>query len=103
MKKQKEVDVKWIGPIGDIDQTDDNDLLRLLKHKSIADEFRREDIESTKINFVKALKYLRELFRTYELVSPYHNVGHNFITAVTALRAFIGVIKIGYELKINYL
>jgi len=97
MKKQRKINVKWVGPDGSIDQTNDRDLLRLLDHKLIIKEFGRKNVKEIRKIIKKALKYLRELFRTYELVSPYHNVGHNFVTAITTLKAFIGGLKKGYK------
>lgn len=101
MKKQRKFNVKWVGPDGSIDQTNNDDLLRLLDHELIIKEFDKEQVEKIKKSIKKALKYLRELFRTYELVSPYHNVGHNFVTAVTALKALIGGIKKGDKFEKN--
>jgi len=95
MKKQKKIEVKWVGPDGEFDQSKNSDLLQLLDHRIIRDKYSKKNIDNLKESTKKALKYLRRLFSTYELVSAYHNVGHNYITAVTVLKGFIGGLKMG--------
>lgn len=100
MKKKGEIRVKWKGPDGNIRQNSNRDLLDLLSHKGLQKHYSKEDLRLLRKSLWRALRYVRKLFRTFNLASPYHNFGHNYVTTITALRAVIGVLKRGEKLDI---
>lgn len=93
MVNKRKVNVKWIGPDGNIDQNKNTFLLRLLGNKVLKKKYSSNNINEVKEIASQALRYLRKLFKEHELTSPYHNFGHNYVTAVTSIRGFIGALR----------
>lgn len=100
MKKGREINVKWKGPDGQVRQNSNRDLLDLLLHKELRKHYSKEDLRMLRKSIWKSLRYVRKLFKTHNLASPYHNFGHNYVTTITALRAVIGVQRRGEKLGI---
>jgi hypothetical protein len=98
MKRKK---VLWTGPRGRINQLKNEELLRILKHEVLKEAYDKKVLKETHILFEKALQHLRKLYRTYNLISSYHSFSHNYITAITALRGFVGALQLGKKLSIE--
>ena len=94
MKKQQ-IKVKWVGPAAKIDPESNKDLLTLVNHKVLIKKFGKERIRLYEYGAKKLLNYVRALFKRYKLLSSYHDFGHNYVTTITSIRAYIGAIKLG--------
>lgn len=93
LKGVKRQSVKWVGPSGEIDSKDNREMISLLHSKVIWDEYGKDKMKFYEYGGKKIVNYVRDLFKKYELKSPYHDFSHNYVTMITALRAFIGAIK----------
>ncbi len=105
MNKKIKKQVKWEGPCGSISPTNNRDLLNLFDNdillKYFSDKQSSDDLKKVKVITEKSLKYLRKIFKSYDLTSAYHNFDHNYTTTVTSFRAFIGALKINESITVN--
>jgi hypothetical protein len=101
MRKGGEIKVRWRGPDGKIRQNSNKILLKLFSHEELKRHFDIRNIRLLRKDVWKALRYLRRLYRTYDLISPYHNFGHNYVTTITAFRAFVGALKSGRKFSFS--
>ncbi|MFC1780120.1 HD domain-containing protein [Patescibacteria group bacterium] len=100
MTGKREKQVIWTGPQGKINWLKNDELLRILKHEILRETYDRKSLKETHILFEKALQHLRKLYRTYNLISTYHSFSHNYVTAITAMKGFVGALKLGKKLTI---
>lgn len=107
MKKQKMICVKWNGPDGSINSSNNDNFLELFDNSALKkycadnDSVTQKDLAEVCLTVQEALKYLREIFGAYDLVSSYHNFAHNYVTSITAFRAFIGALKLQEKLVLD--
>lgn len=94
MTKKKQIKVRWSGPSGKIRQSSNKQLLALLKNRQLCKAFGKDRMYKLEIDVTKILRFLRRIFRDYNLMSAYHDFSHNYVTAITVIRAFIGGLKL---------
>jgi hypothetical protein len=87
--------VNWIGPDGEINSRTNEDLQELLIAPALSTIYDEEEIYNNVLNVTNLLGIIRELYTSYKLSSTYHNFGHNYVTTITAVRAFIGSVMRG--------
>lgn len=88
--------IRWIGPSGKIVIDSNKSLVNLFQHNVLRRNFSEGDLKELKSSTVSALTYLRELYSRKKLNSLYHNLGHNYVTSITAVKVFIGALRQGY-------
>jgi hypothetical protein len=102
-EKQKEKKILWAGPLGEIKTSNINCIQHLLDDPNLKDHFDDYSLKDMKKEVRKIYRYLKKLYEKYELTSKYHDISHNLVTTVTALRGFIGALKIGKRLTFEEL
>ncbi|MDD3647978.1 MAG: hypothetical protein PHS44_05790 [Candidatus Dojkabacteria bacterium] len=93
--------VKWKGPQGEIDEDSNESLIRIIYHPGLKDIFHKQDLNEALGIAISGLDFLRALYASKKLSSRYHNLGHNYVTAITSIKAFIGALNLSRELSVD--